>query len=230
MKKLPLKIRFSLLCSVAFFVMFMAVPAAFAGQRTYDMPSDIDPSARYLFFLHNNYVEKNGPDGACNYYDILETFSNQGFVVISERRSGKIIPCTYSETIVKKVNILLDSGVPPENIIVSGHSKGGVISLCVASQLENPKINFVVMAGCEIAAVKKYKMYPDFRKLKGRMLSIYALSDTIAGSCEIPFSVASQGISNMEIKLKSDSGHQLFFAPDDIWVAPVIEWINKNSQ
>jgi predicted esterase len=214
---------------IAIFIFFLSVfpKTVFSDQASYDMPSKIDPSARYFFFLHNYYVEKNGINGACKYNEILQSFEDKGFVVISEIRSGKIIPCTYSASVVEKVKFLLNSGVPPQNIIVSGHSKGGVIALCIASQLENPKISYVVMAGCGIEGIKKYNMYPDYAKLKGRMLSIYALSDKIAGSCEEVFSLASKDLSNIEIKIKHDAGHQLFFRPDDNWVTPIVDWIDS---
>ncbi len=206
--------------------MMVWVPIAHSGQAAYGLPSNIDPSARYLFFIHNYYVEKNGPEGECKYNDILTAFSNNGFVVISEVRTGKIVPCTYAEKVANQVGTLLDSGVPPKNIIVGGHSKGGVITLCVAAKLENPKVNFVVMAGCEIAPVIKFKLYPDFKKLKGRILSVYAATDSIANSCEGAFSMASKELSKTEIKLKSDAGHRLFFAPEKLWLDPVITWIN----
>lgn len=193
------------------------------------MPSNIDKSAKYFIFLHNYYVEKNGPNGDCKYFNILEAFAERGFVVVSEIRTGKIVPCTYATKVVKQVNTLLNAGVPPQNITVAGHSKGAVISLCAASLLGNPKLNFVVMAGCEIAPIKKFKMYPDFNLLKGRILSIFAISDTIAKSCKETFSMASNGFSGTEIKLENREGHRLFFTPAEIWISPTIDWIN-NSQ
>lgn len=208
------------------FLMAIHVPTAFPGQASHNMPTHIDPSGKYLFFLHNYYVETKGPDGDCRYNDILDAFSDQGFVVISEVRAGKIIPCTYSEKIVQQVRTLLTSGVSPKNIIISGHSKGGVIALCAASQLENPDLKFVIMAGCEIPGIKKYKLYPDFTKLKGTIVSVYAVSDTVADSCKKSFSMASQDLSGTEIKLESDAGHRLFFAPDEVWLLPVTQWIN----
>ncbi len=220
--------RFSFPMILILFVCIFA-PAAYSDQGSHGLPSDTDPSAQYLFFLHNYYVEKNGPDKDCRYQDILKAFEEKGFIVISELRSGKIVPCTHGAKVAGQVNKLLESGVPPENIVVSGHSKGGVIALCAASLLENPRINYVIMAGCEIAPIKKYKMYPDFAKLKGRILSIYAGSDKIAGSCENAFSMTSEGIFSSEVKLASNAGHRLFFAPDEIWLSPVVEWIKKNG-
>lgn len=205
--------------------MFIQVPQAFSGQSSHDMPGQIDPSANYLFFLHNYYVETKGPDGDCRYRDILDAFSGQGFIVISEIRTGKIIPCTYAEKIVQQVQQLLDSGVPPQNITVSGHSKGGAIALCTAAQLGNPDVKFVIMAGCGIPGLQKYNLYPDFTTLKGTVLSVYADSDTVAGSCSTSFSKASEGLTDTEITIKSQAGHRLFFKPDPVWLSPVTEWI-----
>lgn len=203
----------------------LCAQSAFAGRPSHDMPDMIDPAGNYLFFIHNYYVETKGPDGDCKYRDILQAFAKQGFTVISEIRTGKIIPCTYSEKIVIQVKTLLDAGVPPGNIVVSGHSKGGAITLCVASQLKNPDVKFVVMAGCGIPGIIKYKLYPDFTKLQGNILSIYAGSDNIAGSCGDAFSKASNGLDHTEIKIESNGGHRLFFAPDETWLRPVLDWI-----
>ena len=203
------------------------VSVSYAKQASYDVPSTIDASAKYLFFLHNYYVEKHGPDGDCKYYDLLNAFADSGFTVISEVRFGKIIPCAYAQKIVRQIKTLLDAGVPPENIAVAGHSKGGVITLCVSSKLENPKVNFVVMAGCQIKPI--LDKYPDYKTLKGRFLSIYAASDSVASSCESIFSTASEGISSTEIKLESESGHRLFFKPEKVWLHPVINWIRQGQ-
>jgi len=200
---------------------------SYAKPVPYGMPSTIDPSARHFFFLHNYYVEKNGPNGACKYHDILKTFADKGFIVISEVRSGKIVPSEYAIKIVRQVKRLLDAGVPPEHITIAGHSKGGVITLCAASQLGNPKIGFIIMAGCEIKPLAQ--VYPDFTRLKGDFLSIYASSDSIASSCQKVFSKAIIGILNKEITLKSDKGHALFFQPEDIWIEPVMTWLNQRK-
>ena len=203
----------------------LAAPQVFSAQVSPVVPSEIDPSAEYFFFLHNYYVEVKGPDGDCKYHDLLQAFTEGGAVVISEVRTGKIIPCSYAQNIADQVNHLLAAGVPPENITVAGHSKGGAIALCVASQLENERINFVIMAGCEIAGIKKHNLYPDFAGLKGRILSIYANSDTIASSCSQAFTASGGGLSETEIELDSEKGHKLFFAPETVWLEPMRGWL-----
>ena len=213
-----------IICSL--FVLSFA-SSSYATPASYEMPSAIDSSARYVFFLHNYYVEKHGPNGACKYHDILKTFTDNGFTVISEVRSGKIVPSEYAKKIVRQVKKLLDAGVPPERVTIAGHSKGGVITLCAATQLGNPNISYIIMAGCEIKLLAQG--YPDFTRLKGNFLSIYASSDSIANSCQNVFSKAIIGICYKEMKLKSEKGHRLFFQPEDIWVEPVMAWINQRD-
>lgn len=208
-------------------ITLIPAPMVISAQVSPAIPRDIDTSSTYLFFLHNYYVEVKGPDGDCKYHDLLKAFTDDAFVVISEIRKGKIVPCSYAQKVVEQVNELLAAGVPPRNITVAGHSKGGVIALCVASQLQNKDLNYVIMAGCEIAGIKKADMYPDFTKLKGRILSIYADSDTVAGSCSEAFTLSAGGLTDTELELDSGKGHRLFFGPDTVWLAPMSGWLNE---
>ncbi len=209
------------------FVLSFASMSYGGEEATYGMPSSVDSSAKYLFFLHNYYVETNGPDGACKYYEILHAFADNGFTVISEVRPGFVVPSEYAKKVVTQVKKLLEAGVIPENITIAGHSKGGVITLSVASQLGNPKIGFIVMAGCEIKPLAA--AYPDPTRLKGDFLSIYASSDAIAGSCRKAFSKANTGFSTKEIKLDSNKGHRIFFQPENVWLEPVMTWLNQRN-
>jgi hypothetical protein len=196
-----------------------------ANEPSYGMPSTIDSSANYLFFLHNYYVEMKGPDGDCKYYDILKAFSKEGFVVISEIRSKNVSPVEYAKKATVNIKKILDAGVPQENITVAGHSKGGVIAIQIAALLEKPKANYVILAGCGIKPLEK--AYPDFNHLKGNFLSVYATSDTIARSCKPDFLKSKQGIFSKEITLESPEGHRLFFKPTDLWFDLVIAWLKS---
>lgn len=195
------------------------------NNASYRMPATIDPAASYLLFHHNYYVETKGVDGDCKYYDILKTFSDKGYVVISEIRPKDVSVIEYGKKAAADVRKLLQAGVPPEKITVAGHSKGGVITLQVASQLEVPKVSYAILAGCSIKGLEKG--YPDFTKLKGNFLSIYAASDKIAGSCGPAFAQDRGGFSAREIVLDNAAGHQLFFRPADIWVEPVVGWLKQ---
>lgn len=201
----------------------LIVMATHATDSGYGIPEEIDPGARYLFFLHNYYVDIHGPIGDCKYFDILKAFENQGFTVISEIRRGNISPAAYAPNMVEPIERLLAAGVPPENIVVCGHSKGGVIALHAASLLQRPKIKYVVLAGCDIQPLAG--AYPDFDQIKGNILSVYATSDDIAGSCKQDLTPTGDKRKLREIVLESRAGHRLFFAPQALWMDPVVRWI-----
>ena len=204
-----------------------AAPCSHAEGPSHGMPSAIDHSAKYLFFLHNYYVEMKGPDGDCKYHDILKSFAEKGFAVISEIRPKNTSVVEYAEKTAADVRKLLDAGVSPYKITLAGHSKGAVIAIRVASLLRNPKISYVIMAGCGIRPLEK--AYPDHSLLQGDILSVYATSDKIAGSCATVFSQSKQGISIKEIALENPEGHRLFFKPTDVWLKPVLDWLARKK-
>lgn len=217
------------LLSCALVIMSAAALAssASAAELTYAMPAAINPAASYLFFHHNYYVETKGVDGDCKYYDILKAFSGRGYTVISEIRPKDASVIEYGKKGAADVRKLLAAGVPPEKITVAGHSKGGVIALQVAAQLDSPKINYAILAGCGIKGLEKG--YPEFGKLKGNFLSLYASSDRIAGSCGPEFTKTKEGLSANEIVLDNPAGRQLFFKPVAAWLEPVNDWLKQGK-
>jgi hypothetical protein len=156
----------------------------------------------------------------------MATFQKAGFHAVGELRTGRESPEEYAAKVAGQVDTLTEKGVPPENIVVAGHSKGAVIALIAASLLENPQISYVVMAGCGIGPLAD--AYPDFRLLKGRFLSIREASDNIAGPCREKFPSSAEGLSvDQVIVSDAGKGHRLFFRPEKSWTDPVIDWIKK---
>lgn len=217
------------LLALVFLLLCASVSAskAAAAAAPNAMPEVINPAGRYLFFYHNYYVETKGVDGECKYGDILKAFADMGYVVVSEVRPKDTSVVEYAKKAAADVKKLLDAGVQPQNLVLAGHSKGGVIVLRVASLLEKPGVNYVVLAGCGIKGLEKG--YPDFSSLKGNFLSLYATSDKVAGSCGAPFAQSGAGFSGKEVALESAAGHQLFFRPEELWVGQMFSWLN-NSQ
>jgi len=217
------------LVSFAIVISFAAILAstARAAEPTYGMPATINPAASHLIFHHNYYVETKGTDGDCKYYDILKAFSAKGYTVISEIRPKDVSVVDYGKKAASDVRKLLAAGVLPEKITIAGHSKGGVIVLQVAAQLDNPKINYAVLAGCGIKG--QAKGYPALGKLKGNFLSLYAASDKVAASCGPEFLQAREGFTGKEIALDNPAGHQLFFTPVDAWLEPFSGWLQQGK-
>jgi len=169
-------------------------------------------------------LARYGVPGSFDYHGIVKSFQDNGFTVISDIRSSDVEPSFYAKKVAKQVTTLLDAGIPPNSISVAGHSKGGYITLHVSTILQNPRINFVVMAGCDIS---HYGRAPQ--PIHGRFLSIFDASDAVAGSCQGDFARTLGEIKTKEMVLKTGKGHDLFDLPNKEWFDPVVDWI-KQSQ
>jgi len=166
--------------------------------------------------------------GLYQYDKIVQTFSEKGFLVISEVRYEKVHNVQYAKKISEQIRYLLNKGVPEENITVIGHSKGGHMSLVIASILQKKNINYVIMAGCGKKGTKFRHSYEKFlnkyaEKMQGRILSLYDSIDKDAGSCQEAFSKASF-VKTKEVILETGKGHGLFYSPEKSWTTKVVAW------
>jgi len=192
-----------------------------------EVPAEIDPSARYLFYLHGAIIERAGvrpthPEfGVYEYQEILEVFASRGFVVISEARAAGTDPMKYAESVVGQVRALLAAEVPPGNIAVVGFSKGGGIAVVASSILVIDGVNFVFIGTCGPWLNDRPEIVPH-----GRMLSLHELSDDMVGSCETLFARSTGASVHEEITLDLGGGHGAFYRPRSEWIDPVVEWTN----
>jgi dienelactone hydrolase len=107
------------------------------------------------------------PDfGRYEYDAILGALADKGLVVISELR-GRDTPMTYASKVVAQVRKLTAAGVPAGHVTVAGFSKGGVLARATAAELQDPAVNFVIMAGCGAKAKSR-----DGRTLKTDPLAL----------------------------------------------------------
>lgn len=213
--------------ALALLLLLVPARALGAGRVLRSLPEKADPRQDYLIFLHGRIVEEDGlrptsPEfGVYEYEKILADFASRGFVVISEPRPKGTDPDVYAGKVVGQVRTLLRVGVRPEHIAVVGFSKGGGIALLTASQLAEPKVNFVILAGCgpwtppEIA-----------RNLQGRILSMFDASDEVARTCTKAFAQAKGPLVQEEVVLKLGTGHGAFYRPGD-WLAHVAAWVKR---
>jgi hypothetical protein len=196
--------------------------------------SNVDQQTKYFFYLHGGMLETEKESGSSKQYgpylhaQIIKHFEDRGLVVIEET-AGPINPTTYASKVVLQVRRMMAAGVPPGNICVAGFSKGGFITLLVASSLNDPNVSYVVLAGCGTG--KSSRPFKQFIKKKrgarllGRMLSIYSGSDLEAGSCKSASDqAAGNGFIFKEIRLKSNKGHGIFYQPRPEWVNPAAIW------
>ena len=190
-----------------------------------DVPARIDPSARYLVYLHGAIIETQGVRpthprfGIYEYRQILEQFADRGFVVISEARPEGTDGTLYAGVVVNQVRELLAAGVPPGHVTVVGFSKGGGIAIAASSGLANDDVNFVFMAACN----PWLDSHPEI-VARGRLLSLRELSDEFVGSCERLFERSPSPHDHLEIVLEIGGGHGAFYRPLPEWVDPLVVW------
>jgi hypothetical protein len=206
-------------------------PTVTSALSAFAFPDSIDPTAKYLFYLHGKIIEDQGlpavsPDfGEYEYEAILQKFAGYGFKVISEQRPKNTDGMKYAERVVGQVKDLLNVGVPDANINVVGASKGAAIAVEVSHLLENEEINFVIMGICNPDNLAEFKR--NGTSLYGNVLSIYDVADTeYGGSCEelFAFSEGRGLVRHDEIVLHVGAGHGILYQPLDEWVIPIVEW------
>ena len=205
---------------------------------SYDLPATIDPSSKYLFFLHGMFSEIYGLNnihpfyGEYDHYGILKAFEDHGFTVVSEVRRRGINPYKYAGKVARQIRALLGNNISPEQITVAGFSKGGFITLYTAEKLKNPKINYVVLSGFRNKVDRflgKYKKQINSSSpfMQGRFLYIYDRPNVKCMICQRAFRLASDKITYSEIKIDNGWGHGLFYQPREAWIEPVVEWMNN---
>ena len=200
----------------------------------YEFPDSIDPTKRYMFYLHGKILEDQGipaisPEfGEYQYEEILVTLQSYGFEIISEQRPKNADGWKYAQRTAKQVTELLMAGVPPGSITVVGASKGGSIATVASHLVANPEVNYVFLGSCHSSVVEEWKQGGLI--LSGNVLAIYDFKDDeYSGSCEELFSLAEgKGLSrHNEIVLQVGTGHGILYEPLPEWVIPTVKWANQ---
>ncbi len=184
---------------------------------------------KYIFFLHNYFLEVAGVEGvhpeygSAEYREILNDFTNAGFNVISELRHRNTDVKEYARKTVKQIDSLLKRGVPASKITVIGTSKGGYIAMYVSSYLKNKDVNFVFIGCCgeeDEAAIPEINFC-------GNILSIYERSDGSARSCLKLKDKSLNKVSRFkEVEVNTGLKHGFLFKALKAWIEPSIAWAN----
>lgn len=203
-------------------------------QAGYEFPNMIDPTKRYMFYLHGKILEDQGvpavsPEfGEYRYEEILRTLQSYGFEVISEQRPKHADGWEYAQRTARQVSELLAAGVPPGSITVVGASKGAAIATVTSELVNNFEVNYVLLGTCHPSLVEAWKQGGLI--ISGNVLAIYDFEDDeYAGSCAELFSLAEgQGLNHHdELVLQVGTGHGILYQPLPEWVLPTVKWANQ---
>lgn len=196
-----------------------------SGVIVSDVPEKISKKARYLFYLHGKIVEAGNTRptsekfGVYEYEQILETFKQSGFVVLSEPREKDTDIEQYGRRVAKQIERLLAAGVSPKRITIVGASQGSWIAMLVSTYLKNRKLNFVIIAGCNKSIFAKVNLH-------GNVLSIYEKSDG-TGTCQKFRENATNLREYKELELNTGLGHGFIYRPMKEWTEPTLAWARR---
>jgi hypothetical protein len=193
--------------------------------------SNIVSAQKYIFFLHNSFIEMAGAEavhpeyGKAEYNEIIKAFKEAGFNVISEVRAKNTDVKEYAKKTVKQMDSLIHKGVKPGDITVIGTSKGGQIAMYVSGYLKNKDANFVFIGCCgEEGSDAK----PEIN-FCGNVLSIREKSDVGIGSC---LQLKDKSVNKVghfkEIELNTGLKHGFLFKALPDWIRPCVAWANGN--
>jgi hypothetical protein len=183
----------------------------------------------HVFYLHGRIIEDQGERpthpqfGVYEYRLILDALRDEGFEVISERRSPGTDMTAYAERVAGEARELLSKGVPPERITVVGFSKGGGIAIRASALLGNPKIGFVWLASCGDGTLGASAPAPT-----GEVLSVFEASDPLGVSCGALFERGRE-LRRDEVRIETGLGHGAFYTPRPEWMGPVVAWIHERA-
>jgi hypothetical protein len=183
-----------------------------------------------IVYLHGRIIEDEGVTpthptyGLYDYPAVLAALELRGANVISDVRPSGTSVTEYAREAVLNIETLLEDGVSPDEIVVVGFSKGGVISIFISSQFNQPDIRYVIMAACS----DWLDAYPQLQ-LTGHVLSVYEESDESAVSCR-SFAERSDALESFqEIQIETGAQHGAFYLPRSEWVLPVLDWIDGDD-
>lgn len=212
---------------VLFLSLLLSLPAA-AGEVLSEPPAEVGEGERYLFYMHGQIVENEGPRpthprwGLYDYPAVIQALAVDGITVISELREKGTDHAEYAQKIHNQAQSLLQDGVPASHITVAGFSAGGMIATRVSDIAESENINFIIMASCSGWLEDE----PDL-SLSGRVLSVYEKSDG-PQSCQFLADRPPGPDSFYEIEINTGLEHGAFYLPREAWVSPLLDWVRSH--
>ncbi len=220
-----------------FFLPLLLVLALAGCQRkakSHEIAAQNDKTAaRYLFFLHNRFLEDYALEdahpeyGKVEYTAILQAFRQAGFTVFSEKRVAKTDVKLYARKIVAQIDSLLKTGVSLDHISVVGTSKGGYIAQYVSTFLANPEMNYVFIGCYQDVDLQEL---PDIQ-FCGNILTIYDKSDFYGVSAKAKKEASPLKVPHFkEIELDTRLKHGFLYQALDAWLMPAIKWSKQGYE
>lgn len=180
-------------------------------------------SEKHLFYSNGCCVNQSNVGG--NDEIIAKELRKSGFNLVFQSRTDDSDASIQTEAvkIADQVKSLLANGTAPEDITVSGYSLGSAITLFASIAIANPKVNYVLLAGCPGSGARPFEI--DYAKVQGRILSIIDTRDDRFGTCK---KLLPENVLQKEVEFNSGYGHAVFRKTDSgnmkLWKEPLENW------
>lgn len=206
----------------------------FVGCQLSKHKKKLETEKDYIFFIHNKFLEEN-PDRTfsdkynvtVDYEGILQSFTKDGFIVLSEKRAENTDTKKYAEKIVSQIDSLIKTGVIPNHITIVGTSKGGYIAQYVSTFAKNPNLNFVFIGSFQESDIENY---PEIN-FCGNILTIYEKSDFFGVTAIKRKETSKLKINQFkEIELNTGLKHGFLYIASDEWIKPCKMWAKRKYE
>jgi hypothetical protein len=203
------------------------------------VPSRPTRTATYAIYVHDIALDRapDDPERRARLARVTAKLATEGINVIAEVRPAGTLQKfpddqeRYARKVAEEVGELLAAGVPPQRVNVIGYSRGGFLTLLTSIYVNRADVGYVVLAGCmnDSGTFKQFApvLLRYSEKFIGEFLSIREQSDADFGSCRPYFAKATSQPANTEEVLMTGKGHQFAVEPDDSWVGPVVQWMER---
>jgi len=192
---------------------------------------------RHLIYLHGRIVQESQslrpqhPEyGFYEVEAILDTLRAQGFVVTGELRPKAATVSDAADHVVEQIQRLLESGVPPDHIVVVGGSMGGGIALLASARLQNPEMRFCTLGTC-LSRNVRHLVAEEGKAPSGLVLAIRETSDALTQDC--PPWAQERGtdihLIAQEVVVETGLGHGFLYRPLPEWIEPLLEWVRGEA-
>lgn len=217
-----------------FYIVQIILFLAFIGCQPSKITRNLETEKNYIFFIHNKFLEEN-PDGTfsdtynitVDYKGILQSFKDDDFVVLNEKRNPKTNVKEYAKKIVHQIDSLISKGVKPNHITVIGTSKGGYIAQYVSTFIENPELNFVFIGSFQETDIEEIPAI----NFCGNILTIYDKSDVFGVSAIRRKETSKLKINQFkEIELNTGLKHGFLYIASNEWIKPCKMWAKRNYE
>ncbi len=181
---------------------------------------------QHLFYSHGYIVEGENPRpahpryGVYDFPAIVAALERPGRVVHARHRPAGQSVDAHARVLADEVRALLQQGVRPEQIVLLGFSRGGVISLKASEYLQQPRLRLVLLASCFSGLARR-----GFQPV-GQLYSLYESSDSV-GSCRPLLQQWPDLHLQEERNIHTGLAHGAFFQPRAEWLDILAGWLDN---